>query len=106
MKNPTSPEEIEKCLKDPLYYYNNYLRLPGHKILSRKEFKKKVAAYKQERDAALSKEKLEEFRDKEAEIFFKDRPDIIETTHKVIKEDAKARGVELPSDKMLGVWTT
>ena len=44
----TDLEEIEKCANDPLYYYNKYVRLPGHVELTQEQYDEKVKQYKKE----------------------------------------------------------
>jgi hypothetical protein len=44
----TDLEEIEKCVNNPLYYYNKYVRLPGHVELTQEQYDQKVKQYKKE----------------------------------------------------------
>jgi hypothetical protein len=37
------PAELEKCKKDPVYFYNMYIRKEGEKVLDEKEYKQLVA---------------------------------------------------------------
>ena len=78
-------EEIKKCLKDPLYRYNEYERPPGHKVLTQEEFDAKVKQFKEENDAEAMK-KLQAHR---AQREFKDRPDVLMHTHGVWNEEQK-----------------
>lgn len=77
---PQTQEEVDKCIESPLYYYNTYKRLKGHKVLTQEEFTKKVEAFKKERDAVYSKEELEALEVKKAEVTFKDRPSMLQHT--------------------------
>lgn len=61
-----SANELAKCQSDPYYYYKNYLRPPGHKLMSKEEFKESVEKYKKERDAVMPKDEQEKLKTKMA----------------------------------------
>lgn len=45
--------EIDKCKKDPVYFYNTYIRKEGQKVLTQEEFEEYEAVVKKNRGVAL-----------------------------------------------------
>lgn len=43
------PTEIEKCVKDPVYFYNMYVRKEGEKVLTKEEYKELCKKWEQKR---------------------------------------------------------
>lgn len=38
------PTELERCQKDPVYFYNKYIRKESEKVLTKKEYERHVKA--------------------------------------------------------------
>lgn len=62
-------KEFEKCERDPLYFYNEYVRFPDEKFLNQKELDSLHKRWKEERKNYLHKENLLQILPSEA--FFK-----------------------------------
>jgi len=67
VREPQTQEEIDKCLEDGYYYYKNYKRIEGHRLMTREEYNDEIAKYVKERDAIMPKAEQEKLRDKLAE---------------------------------------
>ena len=91
----SNEDEIKKCVSDPLYYYNNYQRLPGHKIMTQEEFDANVSKHKEENDEGGMKA-LQKHR---AERTFENRPDILEHTYDLWQEEKKKAKAEKKRNK-------
>jgi hypothetical protein len=94
--------EILKCKKDPLYYYNKYIRKPDQPKMTRRQFKRNVENFKKERDAQISQEELEKKRI-ETGAKLLEGVDVIELAHQKTKEDLKAAGITPPSEQGISI---
>ena len=46
------PAELERCQKDPVYFYNKYIRREGEEVLTAEKYKAHVEAVEKYRNAA------------------------------------------------------
>lgn len=88
-RQPTTEEEIVKCGESPLYYYNNYIRLENEPILTQEEFDERVKKFKEARDKQFTPEQLEEIRQQQAEVMFKNRPNHIDVVSEEVSKDVE-----------------
>lgn len=89
-RQPTTEEEIVKCGENPLYYYNNYIRLDNEPILSQEEFDQKVKAFKEARDKQFTPEELEEIRQHQAKVMFENRPNHIDVVAEKVSNNVES----------------
>lgn len=97
-----SEAELLKCKKNPLYYYNKYIRKEGQPKMTRKQFNENVANFKKERDSQISQEELEKKRI-ETGAKLLEGVDVLELAHQKTKDDLKAMGITPPSEQGISI---